>query len=376
MNELQTQSKTINILRFFMAILVVAAHQTPMFDSSIGGFDNTLYCIASSLFCRVLPTVAVPMFFLFSGYLYFFKTEGFSRGVYVQKTKKRFRTLLMPFLLWNVIAFLLDAIWWEGVRGRSLTAVLNHLQRFSYHIFWDYHTWPRGSRCLGLLEYSDYKAPIDLPLWFLRDLIILMLLTPVVYWCIKRLRVWFVALLGIAYLLNIWPDTSILCANSLFFFCLGAWLGINQQEIEPLFRRMFRPACIIAALIVALKCYMEFTAQTTFIGLLRPFGVISLMVVTFILAYRFVKKGKVKNTKTIFIQSSFFIFVCHDIIITKYAKKISNYLCEALLPSLPGIAHCCALLLGTLMPILLCVLIYALMKRFMPTVLRVLMGNR
>lgn len=376
MTGLQTQSKTIDLLRFFMAILVVAAHQTPVFDSSIGGFDNSLYCITSSLFCRVMPTVAVPMFFFISGYLYFFKTEGFTKELYFQKTKKRFRTLLIPFLLWNVIAFVMNAVWWEGIRSHSLTAVLNSLQRFSYHIFWDANTWSRGSRCFGLLEYSDYKAPADVPMWFLRDLIILMLLTPIVYWCIKRLRVWFVALLGAVYLFSIWPDTSILSANSLFFFCLGAWLSITQQEIEPLFRQMFRPACMMAALIVVLKCYVEFTSQTALIGLLRPFGVLSLMVVTYILAYRVVKKGKVKNTKSTLIQSSFLIFACHDVIINKNAKKISQVICETLFPSLPGLAHSCALILGTLIAVSLCILIYALMKRFLPSVLKVLMGNR
>lgn len=376
MTELQIQSKTIDTLRFFMVVLVVLLHQSPVFDSSVGGFDNSLYCITSSLLCRVMPTVAVPMFFLISGYLYFFKTDGFSKEVYFKKTKKRFRTLLLPFLLWNIIAFLLNVIWWEGVRVHSLTGALNGLLQFSYHVFWDYNSWPQGTRCFGLLESSDYLAPINVPLWFLRDLIILMLLTPVVYWCIKRLRVWFVVLLGVVYLLNIWPDTSLLCANSLFFFCFGAYLSINKQEIETLFRRLFCPACIMAVLIVVLKCYFEFTGQRVYLELLRPLGVISLMIVTYILTYRAVKNGKINNSKSVLVQSSFFIFATHAIIITGYATKFSRIICEALLPSLPGIAHSCALILGTLITVTFCVLTYVLLKKLMPAVLDVLTGNR
>ena len=51
---------------------------------------------------------AVPLFFLISGFLYFTGCESqFGLKDYMAKNRKRLRTLLIPYLLWNIFTLLL-----------------------------------------------------------------------------------------------------------------------------------------------------------------------------------------------------------------------------------------------------------------------------
>ena len=51
---------------------------------------------------------AVPLFFLISGFLYFKGCESqFGLKDYMAKNRKRLRTLLIPYLLWNIFTLLL-----------------------------------------------------------------------------------------------------------------------------------------------------------------------------------------------------------------------------------------------------------------------------
>lgn len=52
---------------------------------------------------NALVRFAVPMFFMFSGYLFFVKFE-FSWKGYLKKVLKRVYSLLVPFLLWTALA--------------------------------------------------------------------------------------------------------------------------------------------------------------------------------------------------------------------------------------------------------------------------------
>lgn len=66
-------------------------------DSGIPIYHTTSFFIS-----RILASVAVPLFFFISGYLFFFRTT-FSVDVYKKKLKSRIKTLLIPYLFWNFV---------------------------------------------------------------------------------------------------------------------------------------------------------------------------------------------------------------------------------------------------------------------------------
>lgn len=102
MNELV--SKSFTLLRFPLMIGVVMIHcditdqLNPNLQVQWAG--NAMY-----LFSNVIGRFSVPMFFIISGFL-FFRSGIFNKGTYMAKLRSRVKTLLIPYLLWNLIGFL------------------------------------------------------------------------------------------------------------------------------------------------------------------------------------------------------------------------------------------------------------------------------
>src|SRR4051812_4625301 len=96
-------SDKIKIISFFSIILVVFLHAynldnapdvTPLFYKSPTWFIED---VISQGFTRI----AVPLFFMLSGFLFFLNIKG-TRNEFWNKIKKRGRTLLIPFLFWSL----------------------------------------------------------------------------------------------------------------------------------------------------------------------------------------------------------------------------------------------------------------------------------
>lgn len=113
MTNEELQSKTICFLRFplIVGIVMIHSHYTELIvegNDLMKDANLPVYNFISYLFSEILAGTAVPLFFFLSGFLFFYKTATFSRTIYEEKIKKRIRTLLVPYLFWNlaVIAIL------------------------------------------------------------------------------------------------------------------------------------------------------------------------------------------------------------------------------------------------------------------------------
>ena len=101
----ELQSKTIAFLRFPLIVGVVLIHcyykELPIGGVKVPVMDEyPIYKLIADLFSQVLARTAVPLFFLISGYLFFYKSS-FSWPMYGSKLRKRAQTLLLPYLFWN-----------------------------------------------------------------------------------------------------------------------------------------------------------------------------------------------------------------------------------------------------------------------------------
>jgi surface polysaccharide O-acyltransferase-like enzyme len=113
--------------------------------------------------------VAVPMFFVISGFLFFNGVNNVS--VCFHKIGKRFRTLLIPYIIWNIIFVL----WY---------VVIQNLPGIGGYINSDMISFASGGTTSSNL-YNFFVAPAAFHLWFLRDLIIIVLLSPIIYYALK-----------------------------------------------------------------------------------------------------------------------------------------------------------------------------------------------
>lgn len=159
----QRESSVISVLRYPLAVLVIMCHSslfTLLDKVHLPGSES--WNVLNGLqvfFSETIIHVAVPLFMLFSGMLFFRKGLPNSAG-YAKTLKKKVRTLLVPYLIWSTFCFFTAV-----ADGLVSPTPLHWLQGL-----WDTALWQPGTTFnINLPGY-----PMSMPLWFLRDLMILM----------------------------------------------------------------------------------------------------------------------------------------------------------------------------------------------------------
>ena len=170
-----------------------------------------------------LCSVAVPMFFCISGFLFFNGVNSVSKVF--EKQKRRMRTLMVPYVLWNIIFIL-----WYVVMAMipSVASFVNSdmIGKLSASTPWN-------ALCLLFVE------PAGFHLWFLRDLIVFVAFTPLVYLllkCIRWLLPFLLALLSL----------KVYFFNGMFFFALGGCISMHNSlgSVDRCADTCFLPAIV------------------------------------------------------------------------------------------------------------------------------------
>ena len=139
------QYKVFDWLRFPLIVGVVLIHSFGKpFDYEaldfyhLSGMDYyNLFRVSIS---QVLTHVCVPTFYFISGHLFFNGLEFWDKTRWIKKVKRRIKTLLVPFLIWNTISIiialqgLLRREGWEGVH-------LFFIDNSYWHLYWDCNEW-------------------------------------------------------------------------------------------------------------------------------------------------------------------------------------------------------------------------------------------
>lgn len=163
----ESLSNKIATMSFFCALMVVGVHMAG--SETVGAASWWL----EQIFGYGLFAIAVPFFFIVSGY---FVELAHVRGVtYKTTVAKRLRTILIPFLIWNLVALIVSI-------GIISANDLAHSRP------WGTNIHNAGWRWLSVIGLYPFSEPYLGPLWYLRGLFLLVLLSPV----LRRLSNWFV----------------------------------------------------------------------------------------------------------------------------------------------------------------------------------------
>ncbi len=159
-------------LRFPLIVLVVYIHSNPECVISPWSYGMpfsfiTMFTLTEVVIQKVIAAAAVPGFFFISGYLFFYKIDNYNLNTYRSKLSRRIWTLLIPYLLWNTLPVIYPLLLFL-FRGQPLT--------FSF-AEWLSSYWDTG---------GEYHFPANFPLWYVRDLMIACLITPVIWSLTKR----------------------------------------------------------------------------------------------------------------------------------------------------------------------------------------------
>lgn len=356
MSSLVIQSKVIEWMRFPLAVAIVFLHcSSSPYESDI------VYSFIRQYISVTLVGVAVPIFFFISGFLFFLNVDQFSKHVYFNKLKNRVRSLLIPYVLWNIIAALIPFLILSAIVVKNAEPVqwlLDYLQGLNgWHMFWDYNHW---NECAS--------GPIDLPLWFIRDLMVICLITPLIYFFIKKLDWLFLLIVGALYLLSYW-QYFYFNTRAILFFSLGAYLAINKINLVNISKKP-GPFFFLLAFIVSVLLTIYKTNTLIFEFAYQCFVIIFLLVLIRLGVF-FTEKGK-GGVITQLSETSFFIFAVHEIKVAEISEQISNKLFPAQNTS-SLVSH---YFFYPILVVAICVALYYVMKAIAPKLLFLLTGNR
>jgi len=218
---------------------------------TIPGEPLTLTGFTEYFLANGLLRFRIPMLFIISGYLF----AMHDYRPYGQRVRKRFRTLIVPYLIWSALGILFVWLLELWPYGRALVADSNVVQIDESRDLIHQYTWYEA-----LLRWLFH--PIPYQLWFIRVLFFYNLAYPWILWCLNhRIARWI--FLGIAFLL--WLGTAgfvIFEGEGLLFFSLGILIRKQQFDIvKP--SRILNPRWwgIVFIFLAALKTLLAFVGE-------------------------------------------------------------------------------------------------------------------
>ena len=296
----------LDVLRFPLIVLIVYLHAcgfTANFADGARTLADARIVEGVQIVTGSIARIAVPLFFMMSGFL-FFRGAVFSAGIYRAKLHSRAKSLLVPFLFWNLALFGVVAIAQSVPRLAPLFngqnqafATLTPFQMIDFII--------------GITHY-----PIAYQFWFIRDLMILAIASPLL-WLAARYLPWVaLAAFGAAWIFNIWP-MPVPSAEPTLFFYLGSLVALRGWSLFEVDRLGWWLAAPFALLIGAL-CVEQLAGDGDY--LLHPAMAVGLVLA--LKASGWLAESRWCDRLVMLGKASFFVFAVHEPLVT-IGKKLA-----------------------------------------------------
>lgn len=342
------ESKRLDILKYIAIIFVVYIHAYAV-DVNFADGINTFYLPRWLLFFEnlVSQTIArcgVPLFFLISSILLFKKQRDYKSTI-----NGKIKTLLIPYLIWNsfwicVLILLQSLSFTAPYFSGNNTPILDS-------------SFPEWLALYGIGFNLPY--PQNYPLWFMRDLILVIPLFPV----IEKIADKFPKLLFAGAVITLAIPVEFPLKQALLWFCIGACvvkLQIHMTLFDNISMWKFSLFYIICALIKMIVNIHVINVLFIFVGIVF-----------------WVRVSKAiyncERAKNIFLRLStwtFVIYVAHELTLSSLKK-----VCFRLLPTEP----IWLLIEYIFLPVLViigCSIAGAILKRVTPKLYSVATGAR
>ena len=354
----EESSLRLKLLRFPPIIGVVYIHAYFTSITSNAGTIGTNDTNALTDFIRLLISqgvarIAVPLFFLISGYL-FFANFRWSQQTFIKKIRTRMKTLLIPFLFWNLVVL----VFYAAVQAvppfrpyfTGSTALISAIP------FWEYF-----NVILGIKGY-----PIAYHFWFIRDLIVMVVLAPVIAVILRFAALPFLVALYATWVTGTWP-VYIPDNAGLLFFSAGALCAIKGQSLFAFDR--FGKLALIA--LIPIFFIDAFWNTAWFNIYLHRTGLIVGVIASLYATKLIVPHEKLKQMVLQLGEASFFVYAAHEPLLIaartlayKFVPLTTPYTMLALYLGIPAVI------------MTLLVFCHGLLSRIFPRFLSLVTGGR
>ena len=345
-------SNKIKNISLFMTFFVVILHSNNLEKSNVVNLNS----VVQNFIGQGIVRVAVPIFFLISGYLFFYNFVP-SMEKWKYKFKSRFHSLFIPYVIWCtgwlIILYLVELL----PIGRAL---------FSDRIVSDY--------TLKELFVNTYVYPLPYQFWYIRSLMLDVILTPVFYYIIKSLGKKSLPILVIVWFL--YPISEMF--GGLWFlqifnypftlFGIGAAFAIHNIDLH--FKSIKPKQVTLIGIVYLLACVIRTVLMYTELPLLDlAENLVILFGVPFIWLF-YDRMKSIKNKKIKIAKYGIFIYFFH-IPFQSILKKV-----WFMVMPLSEISSLIIFFVAPIITITVCVLVAMFLRRYMNRFYMILSGGR
>lgn len=340
---------------FVFSILVIWVHSYNV-KLFAGGLTGPLWDRAAQIedFVSVgIGQLAVPGFFLLSSYLFF---RNYTPSLLMKKWKGRFQSIIVPYVVWNSLYY------FGYVLATRLPLVKNVVGKAMI---------PFGpAEYLNAVLHYNY-API---FWYLYQLILLIILSPVIYWLVKERIIGAIYLAALVAAIHFHLDMQHPNTDALFYYSTAAYLSIHGKQVAERIWDRKQAAAGIGFLAIAIFCFYQMgrpgadVLWTVFYRLVTPVSL-----------WLLINEAALKTAKP-WMNQSLYLYAVHYVIV-RFVNKggIRVLLCVPEAVVSEGILAVSSLVIYFLLPVIVVWLSYGsarLLCRFVPAVWKVLSGGR
>lgn len=209
-------SKKITIIQFFCSIMVVMIHSYNLnqyFNLEADSLQYKIISFVENFISNGVARVAVPLFFIISAFL-FFNGVHYTFRWFLTKYQKRIKSLLIPYMIWNIIGLLIYLIPYFIPSLR--TFIPRYIDNITY------------KNIINGIFFYKYNFTF----WFINNLIILIIFSPFIYLLLKNniLGKLFILLSLFTFILDY--QIILIQPQSLCFFLIGSYLAIHKININ------------------------------------------------------------------------------------------------------------------------------------------------
>lgn len=335
-------SQALNLLRFPLAIVIIAMHIFADMPAGYTPEDFPIFSAVNTFSKAFLQSQSVPIYFFISGFVFFLGLKTWDTNKWVKKIKNRKKTLLIPYLIWNSICFLLFILYHRDFTNLDIISFIK----------------------------SITITPSNYPLWFLKDLMIVVLFTPLLWKLLKKSGKLVLFSFLILLLLKYFGVIKVYFpAQGLFFFSFGAYMSLNGKDMIAEFGKVSKLSALGYLIIGMVAMYFYNTDPQVF-KILKFALILFGLFFAFNLSAWLLKKGycKVNNFLS---SASFFMYVSHALVISTIQKIL-----EIIIHPASDISWSIVYILNLVLTVALLLSAYYLMQKYLPKLLTLLTGKK
>lgn len=347
------ESESIQILRVIFTLMVVLIHADKLgvlySKDVLGNSWNALANNIQYLISQIISRCSVPMFFFFSAVLLYRKEFSWRKNL-----EKKIKTLLLPYLLMNVFWIVFYA----------LAQQISFLRPFFSNEDMVIANWSGIQWLDALVGIDDY--PMLYPMWFLRDLFIMNVLSYAIKMVIDRFPKVTAVLFLVFWFLGFFPEKQLFISGGFCFWCMGYYVvkyGLHLLDIDRIkngYVIVFYALMIVCNFICYNSGLYGIVYKVTLIS-----GAFFWIKVTLNL-----KEGKIRSHCLQISKYCFFIYLFHEMYLTIFQEILKKVVPYSAFGQLAVFFLSVFIVFGG------CIVLAVIMEKYIPKFYQLITGNR